>query len=150
MERERNRQIAACTEIQRITRGFLVPSWRVLRLRKVTKIVRKRHKEKAKVAKTRSTEWLEQLDSASESDDSDPEFDWQEHEDAETSQRFWFSPSRNERRFEPPIVRHKFLRTFVGKRVRIFWDSEKDWMYGIVDKYNAKPKKHRVTYDIGT
>ena len=23
-------------------------------------------------------------------------------------------------------------------------------MYGIVDKYNAKRKKHRVTYDVGT
>jgi hypothetical protein len=147
---QRARHIKASVEIQRMVRGYLVPSWRVLRLRKVTRIVRKRHKEKAKVCKTRSTKWLEELDSASESDDSDPEFDWQEHVDAETSRRFYFSPSRNERRYDPPVVRHKFLRTFVGKRVRIFWDTEKDWMYGTVDKYNAKRKKHRVTYDIGT
>ena len=29
MRRERNRQIAAATQIQRMIRGFLVPAWRV-------------------------------------------------------------------------------------------------------------------------
>ena len=35
-------------------------------------------------------------------------------------------------------------------RVRVHWLKERQWLEGVVDKYNEKRRKHRVLYDSGT
>lgn len=140
-----------------------VPSWRILSYRDVRKRVEARAKEQARAARERATRWLEAWDSASESDAEDPENDWREVEVEDgaaaasySSRKIWWSPSRNETRDEAPVVRHKFLRSLVGKRMRFLMtnggtssSSSSEWIEGTIERYNAKRRKHRVTFDDG-
>eukprot|EP00514_Thraustochytrium_sp_LLF1b_P004813 CAMPEP_0184515588 /NCGR_PEP_ID=MMETSP0198_2-20121128/4574_1 /TAXON_ID=1112570 /ORGANISM="Thraustochytrium sp., Strain LLF1b" /LENGTH=204 /DNA_ID=CAMNT_0026905849 /DNA_START=468 /DNA_END=1079 /DNA_ORIENTATION=+ len=75
----------------------------------------------------------------------DEDDDWQEHWDEVTQRVFYFSPSRNERSFDP-YGNDQFERALVGKYVRVQDIFTEIWRGGQIVKINPKKRKHRIDF----
>jgi hypothetical protein len=82
--------------------------------------------------------------------------DWAGPREDENGLTFWFSPSRNEKRFqaEKPPRPHAFERALVNCRVKVYWPLEEDWFEGVLAKFNPRHSdggngRHKVVYEDG-
>ena len=86
----------------------------------------------------------------------DPGDDWTGPREDNAGLTFWFSPSRNEKRFQvqKPPRPHAFERALVGCTVKIYWPLEEQWFTGELQKFNPRHSdagngRHKVVYEDG-
>lgn len=150
-QREWNRINHAATQLQKIARRRITPTFHEFKIRHVAEANRLRTLRQESHARDRAHErWrLHQEELARESasvDDSDD--DWQEIVDDATGAVYWWSPSRAERRDEW-VDDWQFEHSMINRRVQIYWNEEERWYEGYFAKYNKKRNLFKVVYDDG-
>jgi len=54
-----------------------------------------------------------------------------------------------EKNISSPLGKRKSPESLVGKRIEVWWDGNKKWYPGIIDKVSEDPEKgtHEILYD---